>query len=135
MCFFIAAAHDFDGFGADNDLHRVTRCEITARQGSADQRTEHSNVRCPAGDRRYPSRDEIHASDELGHELRCRAVVEILGGSFLDDAALVHHGDPVGYRHRFFLIVGHVHGRDREPALQVANFLAHLDPQFRIEIG
>src|ERR1700704_1356452 len=28
MCSFIAAPHDFDGFGPDDDLNRVTGCEI-----------------------------------------------------------------------------------------------------------
>ncbi len=62
-------------------------------------------------------------------------MVEILGRSFLHHAALVHHGDPVGNRHRLFLIVCHVYGGDRQPALQVSNLLSHLDAQLRIEVG
>ena len=62
-------------------------------------------------------------------------MVEILRGAFLDDAALVHHRDPVGHGHRLFLVVRHINGGDRQAALQVADFLPHLDPQLRIQIG
>ena len=78
---------------------------------------------------------EIDATDERRDELRSRTVIEILRGAFLDDAALAHHRDPVGHRHRFLLIVRDVDRRDREAALQLANFRAHLHPQLGVEIG
>ena len=96
---------------------------------------EHPDLRATGAQGRHAARNQIDLADEAGDEFRCGTVVEILGAAQLHDRALIHHGDAVGHRHRLFLVVGHVYGRDRQALLQVANFLAHLHAQARVEVG
>ena len=49
--------------------------------------------------------------------------------------ARVHHGDLVGHRQGFFLIVRHEQERDADAALEVAQFAADLFAQLGIERG
>src|SRR5690349_23524306 len=50
--------------------------------------------------------------DESGDEQRARIVVDVLWRPELFDDAVVHHGDPMGERHRLDLVMGHIDGRD-----------------------
>src|SRR3546814_15639915 len=47
---------------------------------------------------------DVHLADELGHVARVRVFVELSRGGDLHDAAVVHHGDAAGHRHRLFQI-------------------------------
>ena len=48
---------------------------------------------------------------------------------------MIEHDNPLPQRHRFDLIVGHVdHGR-QQPAVELRDFGAHAQAQFRIEVG
>ena len=49
------------------------------------------------------------------------------------DAAVVHHDDQVGQRHRLFLAVGDVDEGDAERRLQLLQLGAHADLQERVE--
>lgn len=62
-----------------------------------------------------------------------RPLIEILGRPELLEPALVHHADAVGDRHRLLLVVRDEHRRDARLALQIADLLAHLGSQLRVE--
>jgi len=62
-------------------------------------------------------------------------VIEIVGGSDLFDAAVVHHHHPVGQRHRLDLVVGHVDGGGADFLVHFLDFDPHLDPELGVEIG
>ena len=53
----------------------------------------------------------------------------------MDESAAVEHGDPVGGRHRFGLIMSHIDRGDFEFLVQPANFEAHLFAQIRVQIA
>ncbi len=79
--------------------------------------------------------DTVGVAHEAGDEGIARLLVELARRAGLRDSALVHHDDAVGHGHRFRLVVRDVHDRQRQPLLQVADLLAHLPAQPRVEIG
>ena len=64
-----------------------------------------------------------------------RTQVEVLGRSDLLDDALAQDGDPVAEGHGLGLVVRDIDGRRVQPALQVGDLTAHLDPQLGVEVG
>ena len=72
---------------------------------------------------------------KAGREAAQRLAVDLERRADLLDIALVHHADAVGDRQRLLLVVGDVDGGDAEAALDVADILAQLDAQLRVEIG
>ena len=66
---------------------------------------------------------------------RCRAQVNVLWGSGLNDAAAVQHGDPVTQSHRFLIVLRDINHRRPPVAQQARKFQAHLEPQFRIHVA
>src|SRR6202011_2346288 len=75
--------------GADDGAGVARRDHETARLAGADLALEHVDV-----------------ADELGDPARIGRLVELTRARHLFEAALVHYADPVGHRHRFFLVVG-----------------------------
>ena len=71
----------------------------------------------------------IGVAHEAGDERVARLLVELARRAFLRDHRLVHHDDAVGHRHRFRLVVRDVDDGERQPLLQIADFLAHLAAQ------
>ena len=61
-------------------------------------------------------------------------VVELVGSAHLLQHAVAHHRQPVAERHRLGLVVGHVHGRGAQPALDAKDLGARLDPQLGVEV-
>ena len=57
------------------------------------------------------------------------------GRADLHESAAIEHGDPVGGRHRFGLIVGDIDRGDFEFLVQPANLEAHLFAQVRVQIA
>ena len=55
--------------------------------------------------------------------------------SHLDDASVHEHRDPVGERHRLFLVVRDVHRGRRERALQRVQLEPRLQAQLGVEVG
>src|SRR4030081_1307084 len=51
------------------------------------------------------------------------------------DMAFVHYRNGMGKRQRLALVVGHVHGRDAQLALQALQLEAHALAQLRVEVG
>ena len=80
--------------------------------------------------------EEVHRrrADEVGHEnarpagRRSRA-----GVRELFDDAIVHHGDLVGHRHGFELVVRDVDRGRLQPVVQRAQFAAHDMAELRVE--
>ena len=64
---------------------------------------------------------------------RARPLVDLLRRADLDDAAMVEHGDAVGHRQRFALIVGDEDKGEAERALQALQLALHLLAQLEIE--
>ena len=81
--------------------------------------------------------DDVHRrrADELRDEEIAGPVVELERRADLLDAAVVHHHDPVGHRHRLDLVVRHVDGRRLEPLVQRLDLGAHRDAELGVEIG
>src|SRR6266705_4792729 len=78
---------------------------------------------------------KIRRSDEVGDELAARPLVDFARGADLLDMALVHYRNRVRQGERLALVVGHVHGRDAELALQALQLEAHALAQLRVEVG
>ena len=70
---------------------------------------------------------------KLGDEPRRRPFVEDLGIAELLVVALVHHGDPIGHRHRLLLVVGHVDERDPDLLLDPLELDLHLLAELEVE--
>ncbi len=74
----------------------------------------------------------------VAHEARdervARLLVELARRAFLRDGRLVHHDDAVGDRHRLGLVVRDVDDRQRQALLQLADLLAHLPAQPRVQV-
>ena len=91
-----------------------------------------------AGDGRSPGstmRRAVGGDGRVGHRHRRqqrhrvrvqRAVEHVVAGAELDDAAEVHHRDPVAEVLHDGEVVGHEHQREVEPALQVAQQVEDL---------
>jgi hypothetical protein len=77
--------------------------------------------------------NHVGGADEFSDECGGRFHVQIARGVDLFDAALVEHGDAVGHRQRFGLIMGDEDESDAELALQLLQFALHLLAQFQIE--
>ena len=61
-------------------------------------------------------------------------MVDLVGRSDLVDPAGIHDDDPVGERHRFNLIMGHVNRCGRDLLMHLFDFGAHLHAQFGVEV-
>ena len=68
-----------------------------------------------------------------GHEARRRPLVEALRVAELLVLARVHDGDPIGHRHRLFLVVGHVDERDPDLLLDPLQLDLHLLAELEVE--
>ncbi len=81
--------------------------------------------------------DDVHRrrADELGHEARRRAAVDVVGRAELLDHAALHHRDVVAQRHRLDLVVRDVDRRHLRLVVQVLDLGAHLDAQLGVEVG
>ena len=82
-----------------------------------------------------PATQHVGAADELGDESAGRALVYFGRSADLLDPAVRQDGNAVGQRQSLGLVVRDVDRGLAEPALQIAQFLAHLDPQFEVEVG
>ena len=70
-----------------------------------------------------------------GDKARRRVVIEIVGRADLFDAAVVHHHDPVGERHRLDLVVGDVDRGGAHFLMHLLDLDPHLHPKLGVEVG
>ena len=85
-----------------------------------------------------PHRGAVHQiglAEEVGDEGRRRPLIGFVRRADLLGAALVHHHDAVGQRHRLGLVVGHQDGRGADGALDLAQLDLHLLAQLGVEIA
>ena len=80
-------------------------------------------------------RQDVAAADEARDERIGRPRVHRLRRADLLHAALVHHHQPVGQRHRLGLVVRHHDRGDAAAPLQDADLARHLLAQLGVEIG
>ena len=80
--------------------------------------------------------DEVHrwATQKTGHELIRRPIVDIRRRLVLEKPASIDHGNAIGERHRFGLVVGDVERQDIEFLLQMFQLESRFHPQLRVEI-
>ena len=76
----------------------------------------------------------VGIAHEAGDERIARLLVELARRAFLRDDRPVHHDDAVRHRHRFRLVMGDVDDREVQALLQLADLLAHLPAQARVEV-
>ena len=79
--------------------------------------------------------EQIDVADELGDPARGRRLVKVARGRDLFEPAGIHHADPVGHRHRLFLVVGDDDEGHAEPALQLHQFQLRALTQLLVERG
>ena len=111
---------DGEPLGPDGDGHRRSG-GLVRRQAQAVPVGQHHLV--GAGHRGL---QEVGLSDEVGHEPGGGAFVDGLGGVDLEEASVVHDADAVAHGDRLLLVVGDVHERDADLALEVLELVLHL---------
>ena len=62
-------------------------------------------------------------------------LVYFMGRSHLFDMPLIHDDDFIGKAHGFRLVVGDIHAGDTDTLLDFSYLLAHVYPEFCIQIG
>src|SRR3954471_14555827 len=77
--------------------------------------------------------EQVGVTDEIGDEACAWPVVNIGWCADLLDLAGIHHGDPIGHRERFLLVVGDEDHGQTEFALQLLQLELHRLPQFLVE--
>ena len=75
----------------------------------------------------------VRRADEVGDEARPRPLIDIGGHADLDDLAVVEHGDAIGHRQSFALVVRDEDEGDAELLLQRLQLLLHLLPELEVE--
>jgi hypothetical protein len=81
-----------------------------------------------------PAADTVGIAHEPGDKRVARLLVELARRALLRDDRLVHHDDPVRDGHRLRLIVRHIDDRKVEALLEIADLLAHLAAQTRVQV-
>ena len=125
------ARRELDRLGTDRDIDFAARArgaEALSVNGPIDSSPSAASSR----DKR--AAHAIGVAHESRDEHVARLLVELARRAFLRDRRLVHHDDAIGYRHRLRLVVRDIDDGQRQPLLQVADLLAHLPPQPRVEI-
>ncbi len=77
--------------------------------------------------------EEIRITDEVRHETRGRAVVDLERRAELLDPAAIHHRDPIGHGQRLLLVVGDVDQGDGDLALELLQLELHGLAQLLVE--
>ena len=77
--------------------------------------------------------DDVRRADEARDETGDRPFVDVFGAADLLDLALRHHGEAVAHHERLFLVVGHVHERDADLALDAHQLELHLLAELEVE--
>ena len=81
--------------------------------------------------------EEVHlgAADEAGDELIGRIVIQVLGGIYLLDDAVLHNNDTAGHGHSFGLVMGNVDEGCLQSLMQLGDFSTHRDAQLGVQVG
>ena len=79
--------------------------------------------------------EEVGFTDEVSDETVDGLAVELGGGALLLEDAEFHDGDAVGHGEGFFLVMGDVDGGDAGFFADAADFGAHFEAEFGVEVG
>ena len=79
-------------------------------------------------------RQQVCFSDKAGHEHARRLLIELARSTDLAYASGIHHHDAVRQRHGLCLVMGHVDGRDADPAMDLLDFEPHLLAEMSVEV-
>jgi hypothetical protein len=126
--------------GGDADVLRADREHAAVGRGRpgadglerAERGVDHEAVAPP---RHHPARQQVVGPHEVRDEAGARPLVQLLRHADLEHVPVLHHRDAVGERQRLLLVVGHVHGRDAELALELPDLAADLHPDLGVEVG
>ena len=113
-------------------------CEIrqASRAGTGDAGgAEPRHRRCPVDAARGVRADTVTSPMKEATKRSRRPAIDLLGRIDLADAALRHHGEPVGQAQRLALVMGHEHGGDAELALDLLHLDLHRGAQILVERG
>src|SRR5205085_9515694 len=104
---------------ADTAVDAVRRNDHGRAPGEQDQRAALSLLL-------HLAVEEVRGAQEAGDELRRGRLVDRLWRSDLLHAAVAHHGEAIGHRHRLLLVVRHVDERDADLRLDPLELQLHL---------
>src|SRR5262249_38949487 len=90
----------------------------------------------PAVVRRQARLQKIHrrATNEAGHELVLRLIINFHGWTDLLDKAIAHDYDTVPHGHGFHLVMGHINHRGIETLVELDQLSTHIDPQLGVQV-
>src|SRR5882672_9371610 len=120
--------------GADGHEYLVPR-HVTVQSRAVDQRASRrlqDDLPVTLELRTAAASDQVGRSHEVGDEGIARPVIDLGRRANLRDDAVAHDHDPVGDGERLLEVVGHVHGREVEAALELLQLDPHLGAQLRI---
>jgi hypothetical protein len=80
-----------------------------------------------------PPRDRVGDADEVGNEAVDGPLVQVGRLALLLDPAVLHDDDHVAHGQGLLLVVGHVHERDPDLALELLELELHLLAQLEVE--
>src|SRR6266852_3649025 len=118
---------------AEHNRHRapdVKRHSVSRRQLS-NRRIEDDAARSR---RPYRRRQTVRDADEIGHEMIGWAGINIERAPRLADAPRLHHGNAIGDRQGFLLVMGHKDGGFPERLLDLLEFRAHSDAHLGVQV-
>ncbi len=118
--------------GPERDSHTVAHTEAGAAN---DDESSSPALHHPAGAAALGggARQQVRLPDELRDERRTRPPVHLGGRAELDDAAAIHHGQPVAHGERFLLVVGDIDEGGAELAVQRLELELHRLAELEIE--
>ena len=127
----MAVVAKLDRLGTDGDLAlAVGRAAVRQQQRHRAERHIRPRRIAPRNHAAHP----VGVAHEAGDERVARLLVELARRAFLRDHRPVHHDDAVGDGHRLGLVVRDVDDGEAQTLLQVADLLAHLAAQPRVEV-
>ena len=82
-------------------------------------------------------REEVHlrAADESGNKQVGRIVVQVLGGVYLLNEAVLHNHDAGAHGHSLGLVVGNVNEGGLQLLVQLGDFGSHLNTKLGVQVG
>ena len=124
-----------DRLRAQGEGHGVAGAERLWRLDRADDVADRrADFQTTVGRAPHGAFEEVRFADEVGDEAAVGAQVHFLGLAALLDQALVENREAVGNGERFLLVVRDVDRGEPRLLADAADFRAHLEAQFRVEV-
>src|SRR5208282_2738048 len=117
---------DVDDIPDPSGLYACARWRVLARRQEPDLLRAYCHMPAVA-------LDHVRDSDEPGHEIGPRPLVDLQWRADLVNLAVAEHRDPVTHRERLFLVMCHVDERDADLTLHMLQLDLHLLPQLEVQ--